>query len=101
EAIDRPAAHPRKRANRLLQALALADEQRPDEVARMKPAFGEELADPGSRPAAPHPQRRVGWSWIGWNDHGTGSSRDALGKESRSPSIEHAWPMRCRNGLCW
>ena len=56
EPVDAPAADARQRADRLLAIAAVADEQRPDEVARVQPVLGEHRAHPRARPAAAHAQ---------------------------------------------
>ncbi len=54
--VDAPARHAGKRADRLLAVRALADEQGPDEVARVQPMLGEHRAHPRGNAAAAHAQ---------------------------------------------
>jgi hypothetical protein len=56
ELVDAPPADPGQQRDRLLATLALADEQRPDEVARMQPMLGQHRADPRAGAAAAQAQ---------------------------------------------
>src|SRR5258705_324900 len=52
--VDAPPRYAGKRADRLLASRAVADEQRPDEIARVEAVFGEHGAHPRRNPAAAH-----------------------------------------------
>ena len=77
EAIDRPAADPGKRRDRLLPALPLGDEQGPDEIGGREVVLGEHGADPRSGPAAAHAD-----CWEGGLGHACGVAREMSGKKA-------------------